>query len=261
MRYIWDQYHTYHAEAGLAARLAMRLFAHRLRLWDTASAARVDAIAANSRFVARRVAKAWGRTAEVIHPPVDAAAFAPPAGSGPEDFWLYAGELIGYKRPDLAIEAFTRMGRPLVVIGDGGARRRLEAAAGPNVRFLGKVPFDVLKDHYARCRGLIYPGVEDFGIMPLEVMASGRPVLGFRRGGLTETLVEGVTGRFFEEQTVEAVIEGVERMEEELTGFDSAMLMAYAAGFGGGRFREGFREFAERVQLGLDARLGAVGNA
>lgn len=248
MRYIWDQYHIYHAESGRAARFAMQLFAHRLRLWDTASAARIDAIASNSHFVARRIAKTWGRKAEVIHPPVDATAFAPPVGSGgPEDFWLYAGELISYKRPDIAIEAFTRMGRPLVVIGDGGDRRRLETMAGPNVRFLGKVPFDVLKDHYIRCRGLVYPGVEDFGIMPLEVMAAGRPVLGFRRGGLTETLVDGVTGLFFDEQTVEAVTNGVTRMEERMGDFDRTVLMTHAAGFGAERFRAEFVDFTNRA--------------
>ncbi|MFY0632894.1 MAG: glycosyltransferase [Vannielia sp.] len=254
MRYIWDQFHIYRADSGLAARAAMSLFAPRLRRWDMSCAARVDAIAANSAYVARRISKAWGRRAEVIHPPVDFEGFAPAPGTQPEDYWLWVGELVSYKRPELAIEAFTRSGRRLVVIGDGAQRRRLEASAGANVQFLGRVSAEVLKDHSARCRGLVYPGVEDFGITPLEVMAAGRPVVGFARGGLCETNIEGVTGQFFREQSPHAVIAAIERAEAWLPDFRPEKAMAHAAGFGAKRFCAEFSAFAARAEAAVQLK-------
>ncbi|MEJ6477794.1 MAG: glycosyltransferase [Octadecabacter sp.] len=186
MRYIWDQYWAYQAQAGRLARLAMPLFAPSLRQWDMASAARVDHIIANSEFVARRISKAWGRKSTVIHPPVDVAAFAPsrmPDPAAPNSPYLFASELVSYKRPDLVVDACTRLGRPLVVIGDGPARADLERRAGPTVTFLGHVDFKTLKANYRNCRALVFPGIEDFGIVPLEVMMSGRPVIAFGKGG------------------------------------------------------------------------------
>ncbi|AUC56763.1 glycosyl transferase (plasmid) [Sagittula sp. P11] len=251
MRYIWDQYHIYRAEAGRLTRLMMPWLAHRLRIWDTASAARVDHFVANSGFIARRIAKSWRREAAVIYPPVDVSAFSGPDLAEPEDFYLYAGELASYKRPDLVVDAFTRSGKPLVVIGEGSERRALEARAGSNVRFLGRVSFEDLKDHYRRCRALVFPGVEDFGIIPLEVMASGRPVLAFAEGGAMETVIEGRTGMFFHEPTVEAVLEGVEALERVLPGFDPQALRDHAAGFTAERFRAEFKAFVEARQAEL----------
>lgn len=252
MRYLWDQHHFYYTQSGLLGRLAMRLFAQPLRVWDAASATRVDAFAANSAFVSRRIAKAWGRKSEVIHPPVDAAAFRPDARVPAEEFYLYAGELNQYKRPEIAVEAFTRSGKPLIVIGDGGMRKKLEAIAGPNVTFLGKVPPKVLKDHFSRCRALVYPGIEDFGKVPLEVAAAGRPVLAFGQGGALETVIDGVTGLFFAEQNSDSLLGAVGRLEDRLDEFDSKVMMAHAATFTADRFRAQFSDFARRAQERLD---------
>lgn len=245
MRYIWDMYHTYRDQAGLAAKLMMSLIAPRLRVWDTASAARIDSVIANSRFVARRIAKAWRRDATVIHPPVANEDFRPAELRPPEDFYLFASELVGYKRPELVIEAFNASGRPLVVIGDGGERARLEAMAKDNVRFLGKVPFDVLKDHYSRCKALIFPGIEDFGIVPLEVSASGRPVLAYARGGALETVVDGKTGLFFHEQSSRAINDCVAELETRYDSFDPQVMMDHAAQFSPALFRERFEAFVD----------------
>ena len=210
----WDQYAVYHAGAGAVTRALMPHVAHRLRGWDVTSAARVDGFAANSTHVAARIKKYWRREAEVVHPPVAVRDFAPVPAGELRDFYLWAGELAPYKRPDLAVEAFTRMGKPLVVIG--GPQKtaaKLAVGAGANVRFLGQVPFDVLKDHMARCKALIFPGEEDFGIVPVEVMASGRPVIAYGRGGALDTVVDGETGLLFREQSVEGIVDAVERFE------------------------------------------------
>lgn len=214
MRYLWDQYDVYRNSAGPLARLAMPHVARRLRKWDVDSAARVDRIIANSHFVAQRVRRYWQREADVVHPPVAVQDFAPVPPADLGDFYLMAGELAPYKRPDLAVQAFARLNRPLVVIGGpDDTVRRLRAVAGPKTTFLGKVSFDVLRDHLARCRALIFPGEEDFGIVPVEAMASGRPVIAYGRGGVLDTVIDGETGLFFHEQSVEALVDAVERFE------------------------------------------------
>lgn len=257
MRYIWDQYHTYRAQAGWITRALMPWIAHRLRIWDTASATRVDHIIANSDFVARRVAKYWGRTAEVVHPPVDLEAFASANSDELGDFYLYVGELVSYKRADLMVEAFNESGRTLVVIGDGADRDRLIALAKPNVTFLGRTSADVLKDYYARCKALIFPGVEDFGIVPLEAMASGRPVIALGKGGARETVKPGVTGVWFDEPTVAALNAAVETCERDLLpNLDADAIANFVAGFRQERFRE---EIATIVARELEAAESANG--
>jgi glycosyltransferase involved in cell wall biosynthesis len=241
MRYLWDQYHTYRSGAGWLTRQVMPQLAHRLRGWDVTSAARVDGFAANSAHVAARIRKYWRREADVVHPPVAVEDFAPAPRSELGDFYLWAGQLAPYKRPDMAVEAFTRMKKPLVVIGGPGkTRAALAANAGPNVTFLGQVPFDVLKGHMARCKALIFPGEEDFGMVPVEVMASGRPVIAYGRGGALETVLEGQTGLLFGEQSVEALIDAVERFEAAgMDRLDQAALVAHAHRFDRAAFREG----------------------
>lgn len=217
MRYIWDHYHVYRRSAGPVSRLAMLPIVHWLRVWDQSSAARVDRFVANSRFVAKRIEKYYRREADVVFPPVAVDEFAPVAADEVEDFYLWAGELVGYKRPDVAIDAFKRSGRRLIVIGDGPDRRKLERRArGSRIEFLGKVDFAVLKAHMARCRALVFPGEEDFGIIPVEVQASGRPVIALRRGGALETVVDGQTGVFFDEPSEAHLNAAIERFEAEL---------------------------------------------
>lgn len=214
MRYLWDQYHVYRNGAGLLTRMAMPMLAHNLRQWDVTSAARVDRFAANSSFVAQRIGKYWRRDADIVHPSVAVEDFAPVPASELGDFYLWAGELAPYKRPDIAVDAFRKLGKPLVVIGGPDQSvAKLKATAGDQTRFLGKVPFDILKDHMARCKALIFPGEEDFGIVPVEVMASGRPVIAYGRGGIRDTVVDGETGVFFDTQSAEGLVDAVERFE------------------------------------------------
>ncbi|MGA2288040.1 glycosyltransferase [Bradyrhizobium sp.] len=209
MRYIWNMYHDYRNSAGRVARLVMPALSHYLRMWDVTSAARVDSFVANSATVAGRIRRYYGADSVVIHPPVDTGAFSIAAPAELADYYLMAGELVSYKRPDLAVRAFNEMQLKLVVIGGGEMLDELRGMAGPTVTVLGPQPFDVLKQHYARCRALIFPGEEDFGMVPVEAMASGRPVIAFGRGGATETVASGLSGVFFAEQTVEAITSAV----------------------------------------------------
>ncbi len=241
MRYLWDQYHVYLEGTGRGTRALMPSIAHRLRQWDVTSAARVDAFAANSSHVAARIEKYWRRSASVVHPPVTVEDFAPVPPEEIGDFYLWAGELAPYKRPDLAVEAFRRLNRRLIVVGGPDrAARRLRARAGDNTHILGKVPFEELKALMARCRALIFPGEEDFGIVPVEVMASGRPVIAYGRGGVLDTVVDGETGVLFGEQSVEALIGAVERFEAGALGTAGPELpVARARLFTEAAFREG----------------------
>ncbi|MGI3170928.1 glycosyltransferase [Pseudooceanicola sp. C21-150M6] len=249
MRYLWDQYHVYRNGAGRLTRMMMPTLAHSLRQWDVTSAARVDGFAANSRFVAQRIEKYWRRDADVVHPPVAVEDFSAIPASERGDFYLWAGELAPYKRPDLAVDAFTRLKLPLVVIGGpDDTVEKLKARAGDNVTFLGKVPFDVLKSHMARCKALIFPGEEDFGIVPVEVMASGRPVVAYGRGGILDTVVDGETGVFFDTQTVDSLVDAVERIEASgLTDADPAACLARAQQFTEARFAQGIEAALAKI--------------
>jgi len=198
MRYIWDQYHIYRDRAGWFTRLLMPFFAHYLRIWDAVAAMRVDHFMADSQHVANRIKRYYRRDADVVYPPVAVEDFVPAPTSELGDYYLWCGELVRYKRPDVAIEAFNANGLPLIVIGDGEERERLEKIAKPNITFLGKAPFATLKHHMARCKALVFPGEEDFGIVPLEVQASGRPVIALARGGALETVIDGKSGLCFE---------------------------------------------------------------
>ena len=245
MRYVWPMYHDYQETAGWLKRILMPPVIHYLRMWDLTSASRVDRFITNSAYVARRVMRYYRRESEVIPPPVDTDAFAPSNIRG--DFYLMVGELVPYKRVDLAVEAFNRLGKRLIIIGHGGQLERLRKAAAPNITFLGRQPFSVLREHYARCRALIFPGEEDFGIVPVEAMASGRPVIAFKGGGALETVVDGVTGLFFDEQTPEALVEAVERYEPIEAKFSSKRIVQHAEKFNRQKFKEGMRRVIERL--------------
>lgn len=245
MRYIWNMYHDYRKSAGLVTRLMMPPLAHYLRMWDVTSAKRVDSFVANSATVARRISRYYGVDSTVIHPPVDTEAFSIAAPSELEDYYLMAGELVSYKRPDLAVRAFNEMKLKLVVIGGGEMLGEIRRLAGPTVTILGSQPFDVLKRHYARCRALVFPGEEDFGMVPVEAMASGRPVIAFGRGGATETVASGISGIFFAEQTIDAIaaaVENLSRME-----IDPERIATHASQFGQEQFFGKMRTHINRL--------------
>ncbi|MGI4777619.1 MAG: glycosyltransferase [Janthinobacterium lividum] len=228
MRYIWDLYPQYRASAGPVTRAVMSMTAPSLRQWDVSTSHRVDHFIANSAYVARRIERFYRRKAHVIHPPVNLSRFAPAADHG--DFYLCAGQITPYKKIELAVEACTRLNKKLVVMG-AGATAALRRIAGPTVRFLGAVDDATMTHHFARCKALLFPGVEDFGIVPLEVMASGRPVIAFAKGGALETVVEGETGLFFHAQTVDALVDVIRRFEARPDMFETSVMQTHSRSF------------------------------
>lgn len=229
MRYVWDMYHDYLATAGWFTRVMMRPLIHYLRLWDRLSADRVDHFVANSHFVAARIQKFYRRDATVIHPPIESTEFS--LSSTHDGFYLMVGALVRYKKADIAVRAFNRSGLPLVVIGDGELFNELKSIAAPNVTILGRQSRAVILDHYQRCRALLFPGIEDFGIVPLEAMATGKPVIAYAKGGALETVVDRVTGLHFHEQTEDALLASVAALERGEVTFDPAAIREHAASF------------------------------
>lgn len=245
MRYLWDMYPDYLNSVGAPLRLLMRPLFHYLRLWDVSCAARVDHLIANSSYVARRIMTNYRRQAEVIHPPVATTDFV--ILPRQDDFYLMVGQLVDYKRTDLAVQAFNRTDRRLVIIGKGEQMEQLKAMAGPNVTVMGWQPFEIIRDYYARCRALIFPGVEDFGIVPLEAMASGRPVIALGRGGALETVVDGQTGVLFKEQSPQGLLAALERFEQLEDEFDPDSIAAHARRFDRQHFKQRIQETIQRL--------------
>jgi|SRR5690349_15013840 len=236
MRYLWDLYPAYRNEwtRSRLKRTAMTPLANYLRLWDFASAARVDEFIANSRNVQTRIRKTYRRDSIVIHPPVDVESFyVKPA----EDYFLVVSELVAYKRIDSVVRWFARSGRRLKIAGAGPEYRRLRSLApGSNVEFLGRVSDTGLRDLYARCRAFLLPGEEDFGMTPVEALASGKPVIALGRGGVLET-VPSFGGVFYSEPEPQAIEDAFARFEEMERGIRPVELQAWAQRFSETEFR------------------------
>ena len=269
MRYMWDQFDAYFGpgRASLPVRLAATAARPFLQRWDRRTAADPDALVANSRHVAQRIARFWGREAEVIHPPVDLTRFTvqpattgePPApggrpwsgaGAPPVEaqggYFLWLGALAPYKRVDLAVEAFRRTGHLLWIAGDGQDGRLLRSGLPPNVRWLGKVSDAEVPELYQGARALVFPGEEDFGIAPLEALAAGRPVIALGRGGALETLTPE-TAVFFDAPAVDALVDAIHRFEAAERSFDPARARARAEVFSQERFRTAIRSKVEAL--------------
>ncbi|MGZ5958446.1 MAG: glycosyltransferase [Myxococcaceae bacterium] len=243
MRYMWDQFDAYFGpgRASLPVRLAATAARPALQAWDRRTAADPDVLVANSDHVARRIARFWGRQAEVIHPPVALGRFALPSSPpGEGAYFLWLGALAPYKRVDLAVEAFRRSGHLLWIAGDGQDARLLRSGLPPNVRWLGKVSDAEVPELYRGARALVFPGEEDFGIAPLEALASGRPVIALARGGALETLTPD-TSVFFDAPTPEALVAALGRFEASERTFDPARARARAELFSEERFRAAIR--------------------
>lgn len=212
MRFVWD-YNRYveREEFGLIAASLLPLFIRLLKRWDMRTANRVQLFIANSTAVADRIAQYYGRASEIIFPPVGVERLTPSAEI--DDYYLVVSRIVPYKRLDLAVAACTALGRRLIVVGEGPGRHALERAAGPTVEFLGHRPDTEVAALYARCRGLLFPGVEDFGITPLEANAAGRPVIAYAGGGVLDTVVDGKTGVLFHEQTAQGLQDAMRRSE------------------------------------------------
>ncbi len=260
-RYAWDLVHE-HVDPRRAAPVK-RAVLHRFRQWDQLAGRRVDGFAANSQTVARRIGKTYGKTAQVIHPPVDTERFDPTRTR--EDFYAVLGRLVPYKRAGVVVEAFNllnadggrggRSERRLVVIGGGPLEKTLRRAAGRGVTFVGEADDAAVADCLQRCRALVFAAEEDFGMAPVEAMAAGAPVIALDRGGALETVVDGDTGVRFSAAghgpTAQEVAAAVQRFEREGVRRDAAGLNSHASGFGRERFRQAVKAWVEDAVHGL----------
>lgn len=247
-RFLW-QYEAYRAREALSPTLAaaLRPLVAALRRWDYAAAQRVHHFIAISTEIQARIRRFYGRESTVIFPPVELARFRP-ASEPPADYFLAGGRLIPYKRTDLAVRACSELGLKLLVFGDGRDRPALERMAGPTVAFLGRVSWEELARLYAGARAFIFPGLEDFGIAPVEAQAAGRPVIAFGGGGALDTVLPGVTGEFFRQPTVEALKAVLARFDAR--AYDPQTCRAHAERFSSERFARELQEFIRRTMAG-----------
>ncbi len=246
MRYAWDLYQDYFGKERLygVARYVIPYFMNYLRVWDVAASRRVDYFVAISDHVRKRIEKHYRRPADVIYPPVDSDFYTPDEHTPQEDFFLMVSAFAPYKRLDIAIEACNRLSVPLKIIGQGQDARRLQALAGPTIEFLGALSDEEVRAYYRRCRALLFPGEEDFGIVPLEVQACGRPVIAYAKGGVLETTVSRTTAVYFQEQTVESLIGALR--EFEAASFSPAAIRVHAVQFSKPRFQREMQAYIEQ---------------
>jgi glycosyltransferase involved in cell wall biosynthesis len=224
MRYLWDMYHEYFEKSNPGVRFFMKKLIPALRVWDITSANLVDRFVANSNYVAKRIRRYYNREAEVIYPPVAVEKYLDRERRR-EDFYLFFGQLAGYKRVDIALEACVQSGRRLVIIGAGADKRLIRSYEKTGlVSFAGRVSDEDAADYLSRARALLFPGIEDFGIIPVEANAAGCPVIAYRKGGVLDTVKENVTGIFFDEQTPASLIEAMNRFEAMENRFASREL-------------------------------------
>ncbi len=255
VRFAWDLQRQYLVNTGWLSRLksmAPRVVFHYIRTWDVRSANSVDTFVTNSDYVGRRIEKVYRRRATTIYPPVDTERFVP--GDLREDFYLTASRMVPYKRIDLIVDAFNLTPeRRLIVIGDGPEFDKIKAKAGPNIRLVGHQPFERVRQYMQMARAFIFAGEEDFGIVPVEAQACGTPVIAYGRGGVTESVIEGRTGIFFDEQTADAILAAIVQFEGHGV-WDSAAIRANAERFSSARFR---REIADLVKAEWDSFMSS----
>jgi glycosyltransferase involved in cell wall biosynthesis len=245
-RWMWEPDTRRHEIGGHAGRALLGAYAATQRSSDRKAGRRLAGVVANSNHVAQRIRRWWDRDATVVAPPVDTAFYTPPPASAGTsargDFFLVAGRLVPYKRPELAVAAASRAGVKLIVAGDGRARGAVEAAAGPTVELLGRVDDETLRDLYRNCRALLFPGEEDFGIMPVEAQACGAPVVARAVGGVLDTVIPGTTGVLYrstsDTEHVNALAQLLREFDDD--AFDRSVIRAHAEQFAPERFREGF---------------------
>jgi glycosyltransferase involved in cell wall biosynthesis len=246
MRYLWDMYHEYFRGTNPLIRFFMKRLIPGLRLWDVTSANLVDRFITNSHYVAKRICRIYNREAAVVFGPAPIERFLN-GERRPSDFYLFFGQITGYKRADIAIEACVKSGRKLVVAGAGEKRYKKYEKSG-FVRFLGRVSDEEAEELFSEAKALLYPGIEDLGLVPIEANAAGCPVIAYREGGALDTIKEGVTGLFFEEQTPESLIEAIERFERNEGNFRNRTV------FNNNVQQFSKAAFIERVQKVLEER-------
>ena len=252
MRFAWDLYADYmRGDGNRIVKAGVRLLLQYFRLWDVQTSNNVDYFIGNSDVVRRRIRKHYRRDARVIYPPVETSRFHPKETPG--DFYLAVSRLVPYKRIDLAVEAFNQLGLPLVVIGSGREEKHLRAIARPNVKILGWQPDEEVARHLSEAKALIFPGEEDFGILPVEAQAAGTPVIAFGRGGALETVKNGETGCFFAEQTPESVADAV-RQFERMT-FNRHQIASHARQFDEVLFRKRLDDYVQQCYAEFQSEI------
>ena len=243
-RYLWEPEVDTRANLGLFSGLRQRV-AHNLRIWDRVAADRVDYFLANSKYIAARIKKYYQRDSIVVYPPVDINAYLPGKQSEVKDYFLFVSRLVSYKKCDLVIDAFNDLGLPLKVIGRGPDKKYLQKKAKNNIEFLGYLSNEEMKKYYQEAKAFVFAAEEDFGIVPVEAMACGRPVIAYGKGGVTETVVDGVTGVLFNEQTPQCLIETVKKFDSEI--FDVKKIRAQAEKFSTEIFKQKYIEAIESI--------------
>ena len=256
MRYAWDLYYDYYKSAGLITRFFMKRQMPKIREWDFLSSQRINTLIANSTYIKKRIKKFWNRDAEVIFPPVDTNRLSP-NNLPSEDFYVVFSRFVPYKRVDLAIKACGALGKKLVVIGSGSQEKELKALASKykneDIFFTGRISDEEVKEYLQKCKAMIFSAEEDFGIIPVECQACGRPVIAFGKGGALETVADKKTGIFFNEQTEESLIEAIKEFEvlDSKGKFKSSAIVKHAAKFSSERFRK-------ELQVAIDKTIKEV---
>lgn len=243
MRYVWDVYPDYIKSSGRFTRWLMRPLIHYLKIWDRLSADRVDYFVANSEFVAKRINKFYRRESDVIYPPVKLEEFTPTQEK--TDVYLFLGQLTPYKRADLVVDAFVENGKKLVVIGDGEQYADLKTKECENIKVLGRMPWEECKRYLHESKALIFPGVEDFGMVPIESMACGTPVLAYAKGGALETVLDGNTGFLFHEQSIQSLNSCISKFEKSEANLDKSEIRLHAEKFSKQIFMTKFESFVK----------------
>ena len=250
-RFLWDWYYNYLQEnkVGKVKKIFLIPLLHYLRMWDKTAAERVDYFIANSENTARRIKKFYNKESEVIYPPVNMRHRSTPLvmTDKNKNYFLIVSRLTPYKKIDIAIEAFNKLELPLVIIGDGEDRKRLEKMAEKNIKFLGFQPEEKIAEYYQNCQAFIFPGEDDFGITPVEAMSFGKPVLAYRKGGALETIIEGETGEFFDDPIPEILADGVRRIKNNCGNYNTEKTKKQAGKFSEEGFERKMREFVEKI--------------
>jgi len=242
-RYLWSDTHSYinDLNSSKLVKMLLPIYLKKLRVWDRLASERVDKYIANSHFVQKRIEKYYRRSSMVIHPPVDISQFE--IADGYDDYYLVVSRLRPYKKVDLVISAFNKLKIPLKIIGTGEEEAKLKKMAEPNIEFLGPLPDNQVRKYYSRCKAFINPQEEDFGITPVEAMASGRPVIAFRAGGALESVEENKTGVFFNEQSWEELADTVLRFKPD--DYNPAEIREHAQKFDIKQFESRIKDFVD----------------
>ena len=252
-RYLWEPEVDSRARSGFFSSLRQNT-AHKMRIWDRVAADRVDYFFANSKYVAGRIKKYYKRDSIVIYPPVDVEAYEPVNKSDIKDYFLFVSRLVRYKKCDLVIDAFNDLGLPLKIIGQGPDKKYLQKKAKGNIEFLGYLSNEEVKKYYQEAKAFVFAAEEDFGIVPVEAMACGRPVIAYSGGGVKESVVDGVTGVLFDEQTPQCLIEAINNFDPDK--FDPVKVRNHAKKFSKEVFKKKYLEAIEKILKDLSSLEG-----